>query len=253
MPAHSQLDFGYPWWLSYGHLPILAVAAIVFVAGYAGKWPKWLLFLSALIAAWAGSAFVIDRFVLDINTAPGLPTQEFLRSGAGRVLDIGAGTGRSSIMVLTARPQATLVALDLFGESFEQHFGKSETPQQKLMANLRAAGVEQRASIETADMRKLPFENASFDAIVSAYAVDHLNRQGSDQALAEAARVIKPGGDFLLMVTESEPWSTFMFGPLLKHGSRGADWWISHVKHAGFEIVEKGTSPITLYMLARRS
>ena len=35
----------------------------------------------------------------------------------GRVLDLGAGTGRSSIMVLTERPQATLVASDLFGPS----------------------------------------------------------------------------------------------------------------------------------------
>lgn len=252
MSSNPHLDFGYPWWLSYGHLPILAAAALLFVLGYAGRWPKWLLFLSALIGMWAGAAFVIDRCILDINSTPDLPTENFFRPGTGRVLDIGAGTGRSSIMVLKTRPQANLVALDLFGESFEQHFGKSETPQQKLLANLKAAGVEQRVRIETADMRKIPFEDASFDAIVSAYAVDHLNRQGSDQALAEAARVLKPGGDFLLMVVGSEPWSTFMFGPLLKHGNRGAEWWTTHVKHAGFEILEQGTRPITLYVLARR-
>jgi len=58
---------------------------------------------------------------------------------------------------------------------------------------LKAAGVDQRASIETADVRKLPFEPAAFDAIVSAYTIDHLNRQGVDASLAEAARVMKPG------------------------------------------------------------
>ncbi len=45
-------------------------------------------------------------------------------------------------------------------------------------------------------MREVPFAPASFDPIVSAYAVDHLNREGIDRALSEAARVVKPGGEF---------------------------------------------------------
>ena len=212
-----------------------------------------MLFVGVL-AVWSGVAFLVERFVIDINGPPALPTQSFLRSGAGRVLDIGAGTGRSSIMVLESRPQTTLVAVDLFGQSFEQHFGRSESPQQRLLANLKAAGVEQRATIETADMRKLPFENAAFEAVVSAYAMDHLNRQGSDQALAEAARVLKPGGDFLLMVIANEPWAKFAFGPMLSHGgTRGSAWWTGHVQAAGFQVLEEGTRPLTLYVLARRS
>jgi len=83
--------------------------------------------------------------------------------------------------------------------------------------------------------------------------MDHLNRAGSDQALAEAARVLKPGGEFLLMVISSEPWAQFTFGPLLKHGTRGPVWWNVHVQQAGFQILEHGTRPLTLYLLARRS
>jgi len=211
-----------------------------------------MLFLGVLVL-WSGAAFLVARFVIDVDGPPALPTQSFLRSGAGRVLDIGAGTGRSSIMVLESRPQATLVALDLFADSFEQHFGRGESPQQRLLANLKAAGVDQRATIQTADMRKLPFERAAFDAIVSAYAIDHLNRQGINQSLAEAARVVKPGGDFLLMVIANEPWVKFTFGPLLSHGgTRGADWWTAHVQKAGFQILEEGTRPLTFYLLARR-
>ena len=249
-----SIDFGYPWWLSYGHLPILGVAALILVLGYWRKWSRWFMLFVGVLAVWSGVAFLVERFVIDINGRPALPTQSFLRSGAGRVLDIGAGTGRSSIMVLESRPQTTLVAVDLFGQSFEQHFGRSESQQQRLLANLKAAGVEQRAKIETADMRKLPFENAAFDAVVSAYAMDHLNRQGSDQALAEAARVLKPGGDFLLMVIANEPWAKFAFGPMLSHGgTRGSAWWTGHVQAAGFQVLEEGTRPLTLYVLARRS
>jgi ubiquinone/menaquinone biosynthesis C-methylase UbiE len=166
---------------------------------------------------------------------------------------MGAGTGRSSIMVLEARPQATLVALDLFAESFDQHFGRSEKPEDRLLRNLKAAGVDQRATIETGDMRKLPFEPATFDAIVSAYAVDHLNREGTSQALSEAARVEKPGGDFLLILIGKEPWGRFAFGPLIMHaGTRGPEWWTARLQEAGFHVLEEGTCPATLYLLARR-
>jgi len=252
--ANAPLEFGYPWWLSYGHLPILAVAVAVLLLGYSRKWSKGPMLLLGCVVLWSSAAFLVERFVIDVNGRPSLPTESFLRSGAGRVLDLGAGTGRSSIMVLEARPQTTLVALDLFAESFDQHFGRGESPQQRLLANLKAAGVDRRATIETADMRKLPFASAAFDAIVSAYAIDHLNRKGIEQSLAEAARVIKPNGEFLLMLIANEPWAKFTFGPLLAHGgTRGADWWKARVQEAGFQVVEDGTRPLTLYLLARRS
>jgi ubiquinone/menaquinone biosynthesis C-methylase UbiE len=211
------------------------------------------MFLLGVLVLWSSAAFLAAYFVIGVNGRASLPTQSFLHSGAGRVLDIGAGTGRSSIMVLESRPQATLVALDLFAESFERAFGRGESPQQRLLANLKAAGVEQRATIQTADMRRLPFEPGAFDAVVSAYAIDHLNRPGIDQSLAEAARVVKPGGDFLLMVVANDPWVNFTFGPLLQHrGTRGLAWWNTRLQEAGFQVLEEGTRPATLYLLARR-
>jgi len=158
--------------------------------GYTRKWPKWTMLLLGVFALWSGAAFFVARFVLNVNGRATLPTQIFLRSGTGRVIDLGAGTGRSTIMVLEARPLTTVVALDLFGDSFEQHFGSSLSPQQKLLTNLKPAGVERRAAIQTADMRKLPFDSGTFDAAVSSYAIDHLNGEGIRESLAEAARVV---------------------------------------------------------------
>jgi ubiquinone/menaquinone biosynthesis C-methylase UbiE len=122
--------------------------------------------------------------------------------------------------------------VDLLAESFEQHFGPSPNPQQRLLANLKAAGVDRRATIETADIRKLPFEAGAFDAIVSAYAIDHLDRKGIDQALSEAARVLKPGGDFLLMVIANEPWAALTFGPLF-------DTWTHGMRYGGPHICNR--------------
>ena len=251
--ANTSLDFGYPWFLSYGHLLIFAAAASLLLLGFLRKWPRWPMIVLATLTLWSGAGFFIMRFVVNINGRAALPTQNFLSSGQGRVLDLGAGTGRSSIMVLTARPNATLVASDLFAESFDSHFGPAGKPQDRLMANLKAAGVEQRATVETADMRKLPFEAASFDAVTTSYAIDHLGRDGAKQALSEIARVVKPGGDVLVILVANDRWVKFLFGPLLSHGgTRGPAWWTSTVQDAGFQILEQGTAPATIYILARR-
>ena len=248
-----QINFGYPWWLTYGHLVVAAVALALLALAMVLKGPKWTKWLSGALALWAVAASLVMLVPLNVNAKASMPTQGFLTSGAGRVLDLGAGTGRSSIMVLEARPQATLVALDLFSESFDMHFGRGDTPQQRLLANLKAAGVDQRTTIQAGDMRKLPFENGSFDAVVSSYAIDHLNRDGITQTLSETSRVLKPGGDFLLMVVNKDPWLQFTFGPMLLHsGLRGPAWWTDKVKEAGFQVIESGTPPATVYVLARR-
>ena len=249
----ADLDFGYPWWLNHGHLVLVLGTAALLAAGVAWKWSKWMLMLLGGLVLWSGTAYLAVRFALQFDGVPALPTQSFLRSGAGRVLDLGAGTGRSSIMVLQSRPQTTVVALDLFERSFDQHFGVEGDPQQRLLRNLQAAGVDKRATIQAADMRKLPFEDASFDGIVSSYAVDHLNREGIGQTLREAARVVKPGGEFLLMVIGKDLWLKYTFGPLLMHGGpRGTAWWAGSVKDAGFRVLEEGMAPATSYVLARR-
>ena len=253
MPANAHLDFGYPWWLDYGHLTIAVPALALCLLAYFRHWRRAAVLSFAALTLWAAVAFLFMHFGFAINTrVPALPTDAFLKTGSGRVLDLGAGTGRSSIMVLAARPQSTLVACDLFGDSFDQHFGHAQSPEQRLLRNLQAAGVDQRASIVRADMRKLPFPDHSFDALVSAYAIDHLNRSGIQQALSEAARVLRPGGDFLLILVSNDKWAKLAFGPLLAHGGvRNRDWWAARLQENGFQISEAGTSPMTLYFLLK--
>ena len=249
----SQINFGYPWYLSYGPLVITAVALSLGLFGYARKWSKVAMILIGAVTLWSVAAFLVARLGLDVNGRLPLPTQRFLASGTGRVLDMGAGTGRSTLMVLEARPQTTVVALDLFAESYERHFGTGQSGQERLLSNLKTAGLENRATIQTGDMRKLPFEAATFDGVVSTYAIDHLGRDGVTASLSEASRVLKPGGDFLMMVIAKDAWLKFAFGPMLLHtGTRSPARWTSLMQDAGFQMVEQGTRPGTLYFLARK-
>jgi len=253
MGQSSQINFGYPWFLSYGHLAVAAVALSCWLLGRARKWSKAPMVLIGAVTLWSLAAFLVARFAFDVNGRLPLPTQRFLASGTGRVLDMGVGTGRSSFMVLEARPQTTVVALDLFTESYEQHFGTGQSGQERLLSNLKAAGLEHRATIQAGDMRKLPFEAATFDGVVSTYAIDHLNRDGVTASLSEASRVLKPNGEFLLMVITKDAWLKFAFGPLLLHsGTRTPARWTSLLQDAGFQMVDQGKRPGTLYFLARK-
>ena len=166
---------------------------------------------------------------------------------------MGAGTGRSSIMVLAARPRTTLVALDLFGRSFEQHFGPSPDPRQKLLANLEAAGVAQRVTIETGDVRKLPFRARGFRRDRQRLYPRSSGSPRIEPIAGRSGSCLKPGGDFLLMLMANEAWGKLIFGPLLAHGGLQNDaWWTVHLQNAGFQVLESGHRPLTLYLLGRR-
>jgi SAM-dependent methyltransferase len=256
---HSHRNFGYAWQWTYGYLVLTGLALPLFLLSWAWKWPKLLAAVLALVTIWSIAAFAAMRFGLDINGRMQMPTQSSLKADSGRVLDIGAGTGRSTLMVLEARPHTFVVALDKFSDEYVQHFGnagRSPVPDQgreRLLLNLKAAGVDQRASIEAADMRQLPFGPATFDAIVSAYTFEHVGRIGRRQAMAEAFRVLKPGGEFLLMVLAKDAWLTVAWGPIAMHGRLpGKSDWEGSLHDAGFAVAEAGTRPATLYFLARK-
>ena len=63
------------------------------------------------------------------------------------------------------------------------------------LRNASLEGVGDRVRIETADMRELPFPDATFDLVVSSLAIHNVaSNDGRRRAVAEAWRVLKPGG-----------------------------------------------------------
>ncbi|HEX6737588.1 MAG TPA: class I SAM-dependent methyltransferase, partial [Vicinamibacteria bacterium] len=61
--------------------------------------------------------------------------------------------------------------------------------------NAALEGVADRVAIETADMRALPFPDATFDLVVSSLAIHNIpGNPDRRKAIAEGFRVLKPGG-----------------------------------------------------------
>ena len=242
-----KYDFGYSWFVAWGLMIPLALAAGLGALAVWRGWPRWVAVIAALGVVWAGTGLVITNVVWGINKPLVLPDAPFLESGRGRVLDAGAGSGRAAIGVLLARPAATVTALDIY----DGYFGIESNTPERFMTNARIAGTANRADAKTGDMREMPFADDAFDAVVSSYAIDHLDREGRGKAIAEVARVLRPGGDFLLLIVEA-PWWTMLVSPALAHHSRpDLARWRTLLEQHGFATLEEGTQPVTHYWLAR--
>lgn len=248
----AAYDFGYPWWMTWGHLVPLVLFGLVAIAGVVLGWRRWIIVASGALTLWSLAGFLVLNQVLMVNRPLPLPTPQFLPGGAGRVLDMGAGSGRATLMVLQTRPAATVVAIDLYSG----YWGINDNTPQRLLRNASAAGVGARVEARVADMRELPFEDGSFDAAVSSFALDHLRREGVALALREAVRVLKPGGQILIINLRADAWIRLALPSLPGHGYFGATQdparWRTALDDAGFDLVEQGTQPGTIYFLARK-
>jgi SAM-dependent methyltransferase len=248
----SDYDFGYsPWW-THGHLIPFALAAAFGILAVWRRWSRWVSVAAAVVALWALTGFAIVQIVLGANRPLDLPTTAFLAAGHGDVLDAGAGSGRSTVMVLRARPGARVTALDIY----DGYFGIDDNTPERLRANVRVAGAADRVDVLTGDMRAMPLPDARFDAAVSAVAIDHLDRDGVAKALSEVSRVLKNDGEFLLIVLNVDVWVRIAY-PMAHHGyfahSPGAGRWREALERAGFTVVDHGTKPALLFLLARKT
>jgi len=101
----------------------------------------------------------------------------------GTLLDIGTGTGR---------------VLELLAPRVRQALGVDASRSMLALARARLAGPEfGHCSVRLADMYRLPLASATFDTVVMQMVLHHAEDPGL--ALAEAARVLRPGGRLLLI------------------------------------------------------
>ncbi len=245
-----RYDFGYAWPWTWGHLIAAAIFAVATAGLAAAGRRRWSLVTGAL-TVWAIAGAIIVNGLLRFSLPEVLPTPQFLASGEGRVLDLGAGSGRSTLMVLLGRPAARVTALDIFGTEY----GIVGNSPDRLLANAKAAGALDRVDVKVGDMRAMPFDAHTYDGAVSVAAIDHLNREGVEKTFAEVRRVLKPNGDFLLMVINQDTWIRTAFPMLAHHGYFGAranpDRWRDAMTAAGLAVVESGLRPGMLWVLAR--
>ena len=101
----------------------------------------------------------------------------------GRVLDVGVGTG---ICLPHYAPSTRVVGIDL-----------SEPMLRKARKRVAELGLRHVERLEVMDAENLGFPDASFDVVVAQYVVNTVPHP--ETALDEFSRVLKPGGEIVLI------------------------------------------------------
>lgn len=106
--------------------------------------------------------------------------------GMKSILDIGSGAGQLIRPILKyADPGVEVIGCDL---------------SLNMLLRARTRLKDDRPDFTTADLAHLPFADESFDGITCGYVLEHL--PDARVGLREMARVMRPGGRMLLLVTE---------------------------------------------------
>ncbi|MER6633467.1 class I SAM-dependent methyltransferase [Streptomyces sp. NPDC000987] len=108
-----------------------------------------------------------------------------LPARVGRLLDVGCGTG-----IVTRRLAAALPAARVTGADRTQGMA-------------RTAAARLPGAVVLADSRALPFPDAAFDAVTSVWLLHLLDEPGVRAAVAECARVLRPGGVYVTTVDKA--------------------------------------------------
>lgn len=147
----------------------------------AAGWDKWDNYFSR------NMTFINHRLVADARLRPGM-----------RVLDLGSGTGYPALLAGdVVGPEGSVVGIDL-----------AESMLAVATRKAKSLGM-QHVTFRTGDATALPFEAASFNAVISRFCLMFLPE--IPKALKDMARVLKPGGYVAAAV-----WSTPEKNPFVR-------------------------------------
>jgi len=178
--------------LGYAVAGVLAAALALFNAARGDGGALWWLI-------WSAGAFVCcgcylyttlrGKFVVWAEVLRGVGLR-----GDERLLDLGCGRGAVLLQAAQALPRGRAIGLDRWKRGDQSGNDPAATRQ-----NAALEGVAARVTLQTADMRALPFADGSFDLVVSSLAIHNIpDAAGRAAAIAEAARVLRPGGRVLI-------------------------------------------------------
>ncbi|MCX6243059.1 MAG: class I SAM-dependent methyltransferase [Bacteroidetes bacterium] len=206
----------------------LAAAVHLYVSFPGLQLPAFFLFLLSI-------NFFIGNLIVRSsknNSYLTLPWVKLFTDDKARVLDAGCGAGRTTI-ALSKVFSGKITAFDLFNAEYIDGGGDT-----LLERNLKLAGIAGQVEIVQGDITKTGFRDATFEAVVSSYMIDHLGDQKLN-ALNEINRILKPGGR-MLMIVLTPTLSSFALLNILSFMLTSKKQWKKLFVKTNFRLAEEG-------------
>jgi SAM-dependent methyltransferase len=169
------------WWSGIAAIPI-GDSRLIFPLASMGAWAGFGCAAMAIWMVWSSKVGKIrerDQLLSKIAW-----------TGREHVLDVGCGRGLMLIGAAKRLTTGKATGIDLW-----QAQDLSGNRPDATRANIECEGVADKVEVMTSDMRTMPFPEASFDVVVSRAAIHNLYAAADrTRAIAEIARVLKPGG-----------------------------------------------------------
>lgn len=197
---NARLNYG-NWIRSRNLLGLGVAATAALVLSLLPLWPGARLVFAGVAVICAVSLAIPFAAYRELSQTGGrfqeriyrLIVAEVAATSSRRVLDIGAGNGMLAIHLAQSAPGLQVVGVDTWGPGWEYAQSVAE-------ANASLAGVATHVSFQSGSADRLPFEDATFDAVVSNLTFHEVRAAPDKLALIrEAVRVLRPGGAFVFV------------------------------------------------------
>jgi ubiquinone/menaquinone biosynthesis C-methylase UbiE len=157
-----------------------------------------------------------------------------------RVLEIATGSGEMFRRLIQANPGGKTFGLDL-----------SPNMAARTQSRARQEFPRAEAHCGAVDVRSMPFQNASFDAVVCCYLFELLSRDDIRVTLREIRRVLRAGGTFALVVIGQD--AKFFNRLYDVAGKLVPAFWGRQVEHAVPELIHEAGLRLTTSHIVRQS
>lgn len=141
----------------------------------------------------------VARFVLQNGQRRSAVRKQILEAipwrGDEAVLDVGCGSGMLLNGAAARLKSGKALGIDIWAN----HGGGGNLD--LLLKQAKAENVADRITFQEVDARNMPFADASFDVVLSSWALHHISRSSQDfgDAVSEMMRVLKPGGMMVVL------------------------------------------------------